>query len=181
MRNEMLSKLHTGHQGIEKCRRRARQVIFWPKINMDIEKSIKSCSTCQKHQPMQPKEPMTYPDNSNQPWQKVGIDLFTIENNNYIVGVDYYSQFIEVCQLRSSSSTAVINILKSWFAVHGTPMFLVSDNGPQFASEEFQKFTNYWNINQTTSSTYFAQYNGQAENAVKIVKAMIKKCTETFT
>ena len=37
LRREMLQKSQTGHMGIEKCRQRARQVMYWPGMNQSIE------------------------------------------------------------------------------------------------------------------------------------------------
>lgn len=46
LRIEMLHKIHEGHLGIEKCKRRARSSVFWPKMNDDIEILIKRCDIC---------------------------------------------------------------------------------------------------------------------------------------
>ena len=37
MQAEILVKIHTGHQGIEKCRLRARETVYWCGINGDID------------------------------------------------------------------------------------------------------------------------------------------------
>ena len=54
---KMLQKTHTGHMGIEKCRQRARQVMYWPGMNQSIEEIVKSCSECLKIRPKQTVEP----------------------------------------------------------------------------------------------------------------------------
>ena len=36
------------------------------------------------------------------PWEKVGTDIFTLEDGNYSVTVDYFSNFIEVDFLRDT-------------------------------------------------------------------------------
>ena len=54
----LVKKIHEGHLGIEKCQARARQVMYWPNINNDIENHIGRCGTCQKHRYKQAKEPM---------------------------------------------------------------------------------------------------------------------------
>ena len=46
MRKEILKRLHSSHQGIEKTRRRARQCAYWPGINNDVENVVKSCKQC---------------------------------------------------------------------------------------------------------------------------------------
>ena len=44
MKLNILERLHTGHLGQEKCKRRARATVFWPGINKDIEKMVNQCS-----------------------------------------------------------------------------------------------------------------------------------------
>ena len=47
MRGTILSKLHKGHQGIEKTRMLARKSVYWPRINDDIDKMTQACGVCQ--------------------------------------------------------------------------------------------------------------------------------------
>ena len=48
MRRETLVKLHQGHQGIQRCRYRAKHSVWWPKISQDIENVVKQCPKCIK-------------------------------------------------------------------------------------------------------------------------------------
>ena len=41
LRKDMLQKLHASHQGREKTKRRARQTLYWPGINNDIDTTVK--------------------------------------------------------------------------------------------------------------------------------------------
>ena len=84
--------------------------------------------------------------------------------------MDYYSNFLEVDRLRSTTSNAVIQSLKKTFARHGIPDIVVSDIGPQYASDEFHKFAAAWKFNHITTSPHHPQANGKAESAIKILK-----------
>jgi transposase InsO family protein len=53
---------------------------------------------------------------------------------------DYYSNFIEVENLNKATSNNVSKALRTMFARQGVPDILISDNGSQFASEEFATF-----------------------------------------
>lgn len=75
------------------------------------------------------------------PSQKVGVDLFTMDQQEYLLLLDNYSKFIEVECLKSDTRSAtVITHLKSQFTRHRIPEIVISDNGPQFSSREFQAF-----------------------------------------
>ena len=40
LRGEILSQIHVGHMGIEKCRQREQEVVCWPGINQEIETMV---------------------------------------------------------------------------------------------------------------------------------------------
>lgn len=73
------------------------------------------------------------------------------------------------------TSSQMIGILKKHFARYGIPSIVMSDNGPQFVSREFELFLSNWKVNHATSSPGHQQSNGKAEAAVKIVKTLMKK------
>ncbi|XP_046375452.1 uncharacterized protein LOC124148415 [Haliotis rufescens] len=45
MRKLMLQKIHAGHLGQEKCKQRAREVLFWPRMNHDVDVMVSGCET----------------------------------------------------------------------------------------------------------------------------------------
>ena len=44
----MLQELHLGHSGMARMKALARTVIWWPKIDENIEEMVKGCTECQK-------------------------------------------------------------------------------------------------------------------------------------
>lgn len=144
----------------------------------DLRKTAESCEVCLRWKPANKKESLQQHDIGDAPWQKIAIDLFEIQKRQYLVTVDYYSNFIEVDYLAVTSTKQIVTKLKSHFSRYGTPRQLMSDQGPQFKSQEFKQFMTEWGINHVMSSPYHHQSNGKAEAAVKIIKTMMKKTNE---
>ena len=89
--------------------------------------------------------------------------------------MDYYSRYFEVAQIHNTKATTVINQMKSMFPRHGIPMKVMSDQGPQYSSSEFEDFTKMWGFEHQTSSPYYPRSNGLAERTVQTVKNILKK------
>ena len=89
----------------------------------------------------------------------------------YLLVVDYYSRYMEVQKLKSTTSASVIVTLQAIFSHY------VRDYGPQFDSQEMKVFAAKYNFMHTTSSPHYPQPNGLAERTVKTVK----KAFEGFT
>uniref|UniRef100_A0A8C6T2H6 Integrase catalytic domain-containing protein n=1 Tax=Neogobius melanostomus TaxID=47308 RepID=A0A8C6T2H6_9GOBI len=68
-----------------------------------------------------------------------------------------------------------------FFARHGIPQCVVSDNGPQYDCGEFKEFAKHYGFKHVTSSPLYPQANGQAEKGVQIVKRLLKKAKDGKT
>lgn len=166
MRSQMLQLVHEGHLGIEKCKRCVREVLYWPNMNSDIQTLVQCCDVCQRHQYQQPKEPMLPHDKPQEPWGKVGMDLFQLKSKDYLLLIDYHSNYPEFCQLSTTTAEHVIAHTKAIFARHGIPVPVMSDNGPQFSSQSFKEFAGTYGFEHVTSSPLYLQSNGKAEKGV---------------
>ena len=176
MRKEMLALIHVGHLGPEKQKKIARENLFWPNINTDIDENIANCGVCMKYRKAQTKLPLLKTqDRKAGPWERVSMDLMTWEQKVYLVVVDSYSNYPEIAVLSSTTSEAIILQCKSIFARHGIPLVVCSDNGPQFAAATFGRFAELYGFYHETSSPYYPKSNGQAEKAVGIVKQLLNR------
>ena len=105
-------------------------------------------------------------------------DLFELNGRDYLLTVDYYSNYFEVDRVSSKQGPEVMHKLKTHFAQHGIRDTVVSDIGLPFHSREFGQFVNRYEIEHETSSPVYPRSNGKAENAVKTAKnIMIKRWT----
>lgn len=179
LRENMLSRVHEGHLGIERCKRRAREVMFWPGMCEDVERVVRACAACALHAPRPRRQPLLQHNVPALPWHKLASDTFEYKKKNYIVLVDYFSNYVEVGQLSSVSSRQVITFMKEQFSRHGIPAELVSDNGPAYSSQEFKRFMSDWEIRHETASPHYPQSNGKSERTVQTVKNLLKKCVDS--
>ena len=176
MKTEMLECAHFAHAGIGACQRRLRDSMYWPGMTKYLEKFVENGSICRKHAEQTVKnEPMIPHDIGSHPWSKIGMDLCQYENRMLLVITDCYTNLIQVEKLSLTNTLYIKNILMRLFAVLGIPEEIVTDNGPQFR-DEFKNFCRKLDIKHSTSSPYHPQGNAKAENAVKTVKRILKKC-----
>ena len=98
---------------------------------------------------------------------------YMLNRNSYLLVVDYFSRYLEVVKLKSTTLSSIIEKLKSIFSHHGIPETIVSDNGPQFYLEVSQKL-------HITSSPHFPQSNGLAERSVQTMKR-VQRCLPSNT
>ena len=144
-----------------------------------LERLVTNCAECCRNQVQHP-EPLLPTAFPNLPWQKVTSNLFVWENSHYLLVIDYFSRYIEIAKLNSESTGAVIKHMKSIFARHGSPREVVSDNGPQYSSREFAKFSKHYGFVHCTSSPKYPQSYGEAERGVQTDKALLKKTEDLY-
>ena len=144
----------------------------------EMKKFIRNCDVYQKFGNKQQKKPIIHHDVGDYSWSKVGLDLCILQVRILLICVDYNCGYIEVRRSTTITSMMVIKLLNEWFARHGIPKKMVSDNGKQFDSWEFMQFTEKLDIEHMISSPRYPQSNGHAENEVITVKKLFKKARE---
>ena len=114
-----------------------RSFVWWPGLDKEIESLASHCNVCKTvaaspHKA--PRHPWQYPSAA---WDRIHIDYGQWGNKHFLVIVDAFSKWPEVKLVSSTTTQRTIDVLQEVFATHGYPRLLVSDNGPQFTSEEF--------------------------------------------
>ena len=178
LKQKYLMQIHQGHQGIEACRSRAREFVFWININNDLKELVEKCDLCQSQQNSTPTIQKYVSEVPPHPWHMIGSDLFYFQRIDFLVVVDYFSKYLIVRKIPNSTSSAVIKELGMIFSEFGKPQVFRSDNGPCYSSQEFRFFMQNWLVEHKTSSPHYPQSNGLAESMVKVSKNLIEKAAK---
>ena len=181
LRRDMLILLHATHMGMTMMKKLARNYVWWPGLDVDIEFVVKGCETCQLNQRL-PNKSVPHPWIKPQgPWERIHVDFAgPFKNNMWLLVSDSYSKWLEVINMKSNTKSAnLIRQLRSLFSRYGLPKILVSDNGPQLVSNEFEQFCVKNGINHIPIPSYHPASNGQVEAYCgKFKRAMKKMCDD---
>ena len=174
---DMLDFIHEGHQGIEKCLLCSRESLFWLGISNEIHQTVDRCGICQTTSTAQRKLPSVPGEIPPHAWHTLGTDLFYWKHFDFLVLGDYFSKFLIVRKLPSSTSSAVCEEISNIFTEFSKPYIIRSDNGPCYASKEFKELMELFQVQHVTSSPHFPQSNEFAEAMVKILKKLMDRST----
>ena len=74
LRETVLEELHRGHSGMVRMKAIARENVYWPNYNKDIEAAARTCEACQENKGDPPRERLNKWETPMKPWQRVHID-----------------------------------------------------------------------------------------------------------
>ena len=177
-RDTILARLHTGHPGIVCTRHLYTDLYFWPNGSTECEQMCRECTACARAEKSSktnqvPTGEYPVPDG---PWQVLAMDITgpfweaPHRHENVVVLMDYFSKFPEIMFTEKTTSTVIIRWLEEVFSVWGNPLEIITDNGPQFVSDEFEEFLAGRFIKHTTTPVYCPQRNGLVERFNRVIK-----------
>ena len=176
LRQKVIDLAHEGHQGIVKTKERLRTKVWWPGIDRDTEKRVKSCHACQVVSQPSRQEPMTRKKFPDGPWEDLAIDILgpLPSGESILVTVDYYSRYFEATILRATQTKHIVTALENVFTTHGLPVSVTTDNGPQFVSDEFSQFLKNQGIEHHHTTPLWPQANGEVERQNRTIMKAIR-------
>ncbi len=185
LRAKILEETHAGHPGIVRMKSLLRQTYWWPGINKMAEQKCRECGPCQKSQKSNPVSvmPERRIPKPSQPGQQYAIDITGpyFNGHSVVILVDYNSRFPFYLDTIDTSTRQITKWLDTVFQVQGLPQGLVSDNGPQFTSKEFESYLDERDIFHYTTPVYAPQENGLVERFNRYVKTGVQAFTSAGT
>ena len=157
-REDILKLIHKGHLGLNKCKMRAKETVYWPGMNEQLEQLILNCQLCIKYSRSKDKNmPNTALSHEipSVPWSKVATDIFHFKSRSYLLVVDYTSRFPIVREIKSMSAQHIADHFRLTFSEYSWPDTLVSDNGPCYVAETFTTLMKEYAMNHIISSPHY--------------------------
>ncbi len=162
------------HPGVSRTRFLVKQRFWWPLMARDVHDFVLACSVCatgksSNRPPDGLLQPLPVP---SRPWSHIALDFVTAlppsqGHTVVLTVVDRFSKaahFIPLPKLPSAKETALV-VVDHVFRLHGLPIDVVSDRGPQFVSRFWREFCKLLGATVSLSSGFHPQSNGQTERA----------------
>ena len=193
---QLIVRLHhdlptRNHPGLVNTIEQIRRTYFWPKMQNFVSKYVMGCHVCQQMKIDRQNHDMPLKPISNLnptlPFSTINVDFITDlpESNGYdsmCVIVDHDCTKMLIClpchKTISALDTAQL-LFDHVYKRFGLPKRIISDRGPQFASNVFRQLCTILNIKQAMSTAYHPQTDGQAERSNQGIEAYMRIFTTT--
>ena len=88
---------------------------------------------------------------------------------------DIFSKYITTVPLKDQTASIIVEALLShWIYIHGTPYYILSDQGSNVNGNTIREVCNVLGIEKRRSSAYHSQGNGFAERNIRNVKDILR-------
>ena len=185
LREDILTWTHKmlGHPGRQKLHLTLKDILYWPHMFADIEALTAKCQLCQQVKDSQHAQgTLNMTNEQAQPWEIVSVDLigpFRDDSKSQISHcltiLDHATRIVEIIGLKNiKASTVAQKFDKHWLCRYPRPSTLLSDQGTQFLSNEFQELLQSYGIHHTVTSSYHPETNGMIERMHATINTMIR-------
>ena len=155
-----------------------KERLFWPNMFRCVHNFVSSGTLCQQVKPdtrpaKAPLVPMVIPTS---PMQFISMDIAYLPKDR-----DSYQYILLIGDIfpshpvtRSNSSHHHPSFSNHWLYIHGSPSYLLSDQGSNVDGDVIREFCDKFDIKKRRSSPYHSQGNGFAERSIRSVKEMLR-------
>ena len=194
LRQHILAEAHNSrysiHPGATKMYRDLREVYWWNGMKRDIADFVAKCPNCQqvKVEHQKPGGMTQEIDIPTWKWEVINMDFITglprtrRQHDSIWVIVDRVtksSRFLAVKTTDSAEDYAKLYI-NEIVRLHGVPLSIISDRGPQFTSHFWKSFQKGLGTQVNLSTTFHPQTDGQAERTIQTLEDMLRACVIDF-
>ena len=183
--HEILFRAHDaiGHQGISKVVARIQERHTWPGIRRSVGRYVGQCLTCQQVRD-KPDDVRFHLKNIqsgyfNELVQYNHLKICPSDNNNtgILVNIDHFSKFAEAVPCSHHDYDAITTsrlLLQKWFARHGTPTRMQSDNAPNLTAEVSNEYLKAAYVTKVTSTAGHPRTQGLVERQNRTLLTLMR-------
>ena len=175
-----------GHRGKQKCAEDILQYFHSPSMWRDVAHHCRSCEVCQRISKAKPKPtPMQEREMVEVPSERVALDIVdpfpkAKGGMEYLLTyIDMATRWPEAIPIRKATTGIITSKLTDIFSREGFPGVVVTNNGAQFTSKQFERYCMDHGIKQVRSAPYNPKSNGIVERMHRTLKTMIIKCLDS--
>ena len=183
MRKYVVEQFHSiSHAGVDKMYALLQQKFYWPNLYSYIKTFVSYCKVCQqcKTETLPPKAPLMPMIVPEAPMQFILINIahMPVDGDGYqylLMMGDIFSKYIELAALRDQTAISVVqSFYDNWIMRHGSPLYLLSDQGSNVDGETMNELCSAFEIEKRRSSAYHSQGNGFAERNIRSVREIFR-------
>ena len=172
-----------GHQGISKVVARIQERHTWPGIRRTVGEYVSQCLTCQQVRD-KPGDVRFHLKNIQSGYfnELVQYDHMKIcptddDNTGILVIIDHFSKFAEAVPCSHDEYDGITTsrlLLQKWFARHGTPTRMQSDNAPNLTAEVSNEFMKASQVTKVTSTAGHPRTQGLVERQNRTLLTLLR-------
>ena len=184
---ELLKRYHdsplAGHPGSAKTLELILRDYYWPQLYLFVKRYVRNCRICVRIKPSNTASqgvlrPLPIPE---RPWNDIAMDFIVglpesqgydaiLNVNDRLTGMRH----LIPCTKETGSEDLAWLYLKEVFRLHGLPLSIISDRGPQFISEFWKALMKRLKIDVKLSTAFHPQTDGKSERINAITEQYIR-------
>ncbi|KAM7281314.1 uncharacterized protein ISCGN_006396, partial [Ixodes scapularis] len=178
----------SGHQGVSNTIALVSEEFFWPGVQSDIKRYVRSCDICQRTVPKGRvgKAPLGIMPTIVTPFQRVAIDIIgpiapkSDSGNRYILTmVDVATRYPDAVALKTIGTPVVAEALVDMFTRYGVLREVLSGRGSAFTSDLMKEVGRLLSVRRLLTTPYHPMSNGLVEKFNGTLKLMLRRmCQE---
>ena len=185
LQSELLTEAHdipiSGHLGVLRTVQKLKSKYYWKSMDADVYNYISTCDSCQaKKKEAKKRAGLMQHIPVTNPFEIVSTDVCgpfprTTKGNLYIVhAIDIFTKWVETRAIPDQTAATIVKFLEEQvFCRHGSPKFLISDNGPCYISNLLEAHSKQYGVRQRFTTPYHSEGNGLSERFNRTMEEML--------
>jgi len=187
-RDMVFKALHVdmGHLGSERVMQLARQRVYWPKMQTDIEEYTQQRCRCKAQRRIHREAVAPLVSiHSSMPMELLAIDFVHLEKSSsgyeyILVLIDHFTRYAQGYATKNKSSvTAAKNIFNDFVLRFGLPARILHDQGREFENKLFKELERFCGVVRSRTTPYHPQGNGKTERMNSTLLQMLRTLSES--